>query len=141
MNRKPITMKGFTLIELIIVVGIVGILAAIAFPSYTQYIQEARRADATGALLECAAIFERNYTVNNTYIAATNSLCDNLSADGFYTIDDTSAVTATTYTISAIPRGPQQGDTTCASLTLNQIGVQAALDVDSNDTSAECWNN
>ena len=59
---------GFTLIELMIVVAIVGILAAIAYPSYTEYVRRAARADAQGALTSLAAVMERWFSDNNTYV-------------------------------------------------------------------------
>ena len=42
--------KGFTLIEMMIVVAIIGILGAVAYPSYTEYVMRGPRADARAGL-------------------------------------------------------------------------------------------
>jgi type IV pilus assembly protein PilE len=62
------SMVGFTLIELMIVIGIVAIVAAIAIPSYTNQTEKAYRADAKAALMQMASAMERFRTINNTYI-------------------------------------------------------------------------
>lgn len=61
------SMKGFTLVELMVVVVIVGILASIAYPSYVESVRRGRRAEARAALLELLQQQERFMTQNNTY--------------------------------------------------------------------------
>jgi len=59
--------KGFTLIELMIVVAIIGILASIAVPNYTRYVTRGKIAEATSLLSQTRNQMERYYQDNRRY--------------------------------------------------------------------------
>lgn len=129
MNKKAT--YGFTLIEVMIVVGIIGILAAIAYPAYLRYVTEARRAEAQGFMQELALRQERWRANNTTYGTGVQINAAN-SAITFYTFDVLSA-TATTYTIRATPTGTQLArDSACNPVTLAQNGQRGPTG---------CWKN
>lgn len=60
-------MKGFTLIELMIVVAILGILAAIAYPSYQGYIEKGKRVDMMAEMQQIASKIEANKITYKRY--------------------------------------------------------------------------
>lgn len=140
--RRPIR-RGFTLIELMVVVAIVAVLASIALPSYRRYVVDARRKAAAACAMEGAQFMERFYTTNLRYdlttagvaVALPASTCRNDLAT-FYTISLT-GVAARAYTVQAVPQGAQAtSDTKCGTMSVNQTGVKA---VSGTDTVAHCW--
>jgi type IV pilus assembly protein PilE len=125
--------KGFTLIELMIVVAVIAILAAIAYPSYQNYVRQARRADAHEALMRIQLEQEKRRANQSAY---TNNLADlNLTAtssDGYYNL----AITASSgigFTATATGIGPQTSDTGCTVLTLTVAAAGITR------TPANCW--
>ncbi|MFT3756871.1 MAG: type IV pilin protein [Pseudoxanthomonas sp.] len=130
--------RGFTLIELMIVVAIIAILAAIAYPSYTEYVRRSYRAQAKADLVEYAGLAERFYTANNTYVGFTLPTFVSPRETGApvrYNLTPAAAfANATTFTLTATPTGGQANDK-CGTLSINQAGVKT----NSTGTLADCW--
>lgn len=133
---KPIQ-RGFTLIEMVLVVVLIGILASIAYPSYSDYLRSSRRADASSVLLESSQYMERYFTETNTYVGATlpTTQTPKDGAIKFYNITfATGQPTASTYTLQATPINTQSSDP-CGTLSLTQSGVKSTT----GSTVAKCW--
>jgi len=127
---RPRHQRGFTLIELMIVVAIVGILARIAYGSYQTSIAKSRRNLAQGCLVEQAQFMERTYTTNMSYASAAlpaqaDQQCQADLASHYSFALSSAAQTASTYALSASAIGTQATiDESCSPLTITQTGAR-----------------
>ena len=135
-NRK----KGFTLVELMVVVAIVAILVALALPSYNKYVRKAKRGEAQSLMLNWANNQEI-WRANDTFYATsleipvpthTNYIFYRRVTGNTCALDNTDS--ATNYSLVACPRNDQVNDeergAACDPLTLDQSN---------NKLPANCW--
>lgn len=67
------TQRGFTLVEVMVVVVIVAILSAIAIPSYTDYVRRGKITEAISSLSDMRVKMEQFFQDNRTYVGACSS--------------------------------------------------------------------
>ncbi len=151
--------KGFTLLELMIVVVIIAILASIALPAYNKYVQRTRRSDGQSALFNAQQAEEKFFYRCNRYgsmqeiygngtfdcstAAAAGTAMD--SPQTFYSISIT-AISAIgdanpNYALKATAQGIQANDP-CGNLTLDSTGLKGASGDSTMSTDGDvkrCW--
>ena len=140
--------RGFTLLELLLVVMMIGILASIGMGRYDHYISQSNRRAAVVELYAAQQKMERERLQKGSYDQLQISPIEGYTFDVI--LDDSSSG----YKLSAIPTGAG-GDATCGQLTIDQAdnrtngtqsqtiinpnappGLQTA---DPNSNSPDCW--
>ncbi|WP_394176741.1 type IV pilin protein [Thalassotalea litorea] len=128
--RNKSSSKGFTLIELMVVVAIIGILSAIAYPAYQDSVRKARRTDAHTGMMSmmlaqqklrgnCPFFGQALGSANSCGASgsATTVKGSSASQEGYYSFALSNA-SGNSYTITATALGAQAQDTGCTSITL-----------------------
>ena len=139
--------RGFTLIELMVVLAVIAILAAIAVPSFTRQVQRSHRADAVRGVSDLQLRQERWRASNATYAADLATLMGSSAtataynnASDYYTFS-TAPVTGSTgssYTVTATPKGVQASDSECNPMTLTV--TNGVVSKSPSPSSTRCWN-
>lgn len=135
--------RGFTLVELLVVVAIVAILAAVAIPAYGRYAYRARRVEGKELLLRIANAQERYYATFNGYgklkdIGFTDPA---LSEKGYYqvSIELGDGTRPQTYVATAKPMLGQASDA-CGNLTVDNTGTKTpGSDDATKNRNGACW--
>jgi type IV pilus assembly protein PilE len=127
--------KGFTLLELLVVLSIIALLATLALPGYSTALQQGRRGDAIGALLRLQLAQEHWRANHDEYASLTALGLGSLSGDGHYRLAVT-APDAAGYHATATPLvDGRQADDACGVFAVNQDGP----DHSSGYANARCW--
>lgn len=129
------TARGFTLIEVMVVIGVISVLAAIAWPMFTEQSLKNGRANAVIALTRISNELNKYYSDNEGYTGYTVSTAVNNGLKN-YTITLTQ-LTASQFTVTATPTGAQAADADCTTLTINHLGQKGYTGAA--PSSARCW--
>jgi len=131
--------KGFTLIELMIVVAIITILASVGIPAYGDYVVRGKLVDATAQLSDGRIKLEQFFQDNRVYDNSTGGTPPCPPSTKYFTI--TCAETPTTYTLTAASNvntglGAAAGDYT---FTIDETNTKKTTKFAGQASTALCW--
>ena len=130
--------RGFTLLEMMIVVAIVAILAAVALPSYAAYVQRSRILDAVTRLSDARARMEDYFLDERAYVDASGrcGFLPRASATDAFMVQ--CEATATSFIVTAT--GVAAKGMTDFIYSIDQSGTKTTLGVPRGwSRSADCW--
>jgi type IV pilus assembly protein PilE len=126
--------RGFSLLELLLVLALVSILAALSSASYLHYITRVNRIAAEASLLDLSARLERYYALNQSYEGAS---IEKLSPTNNANYQFALSIEGDQYLFKAIPQGAQAAhDQNCATLSIDNLGQRFTSGGGGLD---ECW--
>ncbi|SFM31789.1 type IV pilin protein [Variovorax sp. OV329] len=135
--------RGFTLIEVMIVVAIIAILASIGVPAYSDYVRRGQLPEAFSALADFRMKMEQYYQDNRNYGAgatcaddATANSWHDFTATAHFRYECVAANNAQTYTLTAIGNSGQAVGHT---YTVNQLGSRRTTRFRGNAVAQDCW--
>ena len=136
MTAQSRRQRGFTLIEIMVVVGMVAILAAIALPNYSEYVKRGQIVDGLVPLADMGGKLEQYFQDNRTFVGAcatgTVAPMPVTTARFVYSCN----LAASTYTVTATGQGGMAGFV----FTLNQNGARSTTGTAPGWTAGtNCW--
>jgi type IV pilus assembly protein PilE len=134
-KKQTASIRGFTLLELMIVLLLVTVLVAMAVPSYQQYLARTHRAAAIEILLSTASCQQNIYAAEFRY-DTRRCLANDPGGNYEFRIEPKNTASTTVFTVIARPVGAQQQDP-CQELSLNQSGWRDTSGPA--EQSRKCW--
>ena len=145
---RPSASRGYTMVELMVVLTVLGVIVTIAIPSYRDHILRSRRMEVKIALFDIADKMLRFYHDNKSF---TNDLVllgypsdPIITENGYYSIDvedngggGGACPIAICFELHAVPLASQTADTECTEFVLNSRGEKTAEDGGGPTTG--CW--
>lgn len=130
--------RGFTLIEIMIVVAIVGILVTVAIPAYSSYMVRGKLIDAQSALTSARVALEQYYQDNRTYVSTTTKVSPCPAATTYFTY--ACAPAANSFTITASNVANQgMGAANSYAYTIDSSNAKATTRFAGATNTAACW--